>query len=198
MARSRSSEHVATDELDRLIDLADEAIVAALAGRTAPSPDLSSLPLALGQHRAVFVSLHVDGELNGCIGAIDADEPVAHAVPRLAERAAFADPRLPPLQPGDYTELHIEVSLLSATTPIVARRRRALTSQLRPGIDGLLLRAGHRQGLFLPVVWQQLPDPDDFVDHLLAKAGIHPRSWPTDLEAERFTTQVRGRPAVTP
>ncbi|MDH3706488.1 MAG: AmmeMemoRadiSam system protein A [Acidimicrobiia bacterium] len=195
MAPSPSPEIVPVDDHDLLVDLADEAIAAALNRQPPPPPRLDTLPAALRRAHGAFVSLHVNGELNGCIGALDAAEPVGQAVPRLALSAAFADPRLPPLRAAQYGRLHIEVSVLSATIPVPADDRRELVGQLRPGIDGLVLRSGHRQGLFLPVVWQQLPAPEDFVHHLLAKAGLHPVGWPADLQAERFTAQIRGRPA---
>ena len=73
-------------------------------------------------------------------------------------------------------------------TPRVGRVM--LLHVLRPGDDGLIIGSGRHQALFLPSVWQQLPQPDDFVDQLFRKAGLRPEPWPTDLAASVFTTDT--------
>lgn len=129
------------------------------------------------------------GALNGCIGSLDGDEPLAHAVGRLAVAAAFHDPRLPALRPADRAALSVEISLLSPRAPIEASDQEELAAALRPGEDGVVVQVGHRRGLFLPDVWAQLPHPIDFLTHLWRKAGLRPGSWPSGLEASRFVTQ---------
>lgn len=181
------------DELELLVDLADAALSAALAGEPHLAPPLATLPEALHAHRGAFVTLHVDGALNGCIGDVAGRGPLAHAVTRLVLSAAFADPRLPPLEPEQYDRTTIQVSVLSAPQPVAAFGRAELTALLRPGVDGLIVRAGGRAGLFLPDVWEQLPDPDEFLDHLWRKAGVPPSVWPDSIE--RFGTQHVSRSA---
>ncbi len=141
------------------------------------------------------MTLTVAGELNGCIGNVEGIEPLGHAVARLALSAAFDDPRLPALRPVDYPHLTIELSLLSGLSTIAAGSRADLLRALRPHHDGVVVTAGPRQGLFLPSVWEQLPSPDEFLDHLWIKAGLTPRTWPTDLRAFRFTAQAYRRRA---
>jgi hypothetical protein len=111
------------------------------------------------------------------------------SVARHAWSAAFTDPRLPPLEYADYEDLDIAVSVLSPLSPIAARSRAILLSALRPGVDGLLIGSGSRRAVFLPSVWDELPDPEIFVDHLFRKAGLDPAWWPGDLTAFRFTAQ---------
>ena len=178
-----------------LLDLADDAIVDGLAGRPPAVPDVASLPPALREPAGVFVTLLVGGELNGCIGTIQGDEPIGQAVGRCARSAAFADPRLPPLRPADYESLTIEVSVLSPLTPIPAASRQQLLGQLRPGVDGLQIAAGAHRAVFLPVVWDKVPHPPDFVDHLLRKAGLPLGRWPHDMRAWRFTAEKLARRA---
>ena len=178
-----------------LLDLADAAVADGLRGRGPQVPDVADLPRPLQDPRGVFVTLNVDGELNGCIGTIEPREPLGLAVGRLARSAAFADPRLPPLRPRDYAGLTIEVSVLSPLEPVDASSRPELLEQLRPGVDGLVLAAGHHQGVFLPAVWEKLPDPDAFLDHLLRKAGLRPDTWPSGLRAQRFTVEKLSRRA---
>ena len=143
----------------------------------------------------VFVTLHVSGELNGCIGSIDGAEPLGQVVARHAWSAAFADPRLPPLPISDYPALSIEVSVLSPLRRIASGTREDVIKRLRPGEDGLVLEQGPRRALFLPSVWAQIPDPERFLDHLLYKAGMRPGSWPGGIRAWCFTTQTFSRPA---
>jgi len=64
-----------------------------------------------------------------------------------------------------------------------------LLAQLRPGVDGLILRAGAHQGTFLPSVWEQLPRREDFLAHLKVKAGLPPDYWSDDIQVWRYTTE---------
>jgi len=176
-----------------LLDIADAAIVDGLLGRPPAAPPLAAVPPALRALRGVFATLTIDGELNGCIGTIKGVEALSHATARHAWSAAFDDPRLPPLRPADYAQLTIEVSVLSPLAPIPAHSRADLLAQLRPEIDGLVIAAGHHQGVFLPTVWEQLTEPSVFLTHLQLKAGLDPSWWPPGMRAWRFTTEKFGR-----
>jgi AmmeMemoRadiSam system protein A len=191
MAPSPSPEPLGLHELDRLVDLADDTLVAALTDRPSASPRLRALPAVLHRRRGAFVTLTVDGQLNGCIGDVAGRQPLASSVPRLALAAAFDDPRLPALRVEEYRHLTIEVSVLSEPDPIDASDRAELVAGLRPGVDGVIIGAGERTGLFLPDVWSQLPGADDFLDHLWRKAGLPASVWPDTIM--RFTTQRRSR-----
>jgi AmmeMemoRadiSam system protein A len=198
MRRSQSSDtQIATDEVELLLDIADVTIAAALVGRPVSIPRLQELPRALQLRVGAFVTLTVDDQLNGCIGNIEGIEPIGHAVARLALSAAFGDPRLPPLQPADYPRLTIELSLLSELSALSADSFGDLRRALRPHHDGLVIAAGAHQALFLPSVWDQLPDPDQFLDHLWIKAGLAPRNWPDNLRSFVFTAQKHRRCAGT-
>jgi AmmeMemoRadiSam system protein A len=194
MAPSPSAEPSLRDqEAARLLDLADDAILDGLLGRPFVAPDLAALPLALRRPTGAFVTLNVDGELNGCIGTVEAVEALASAVPRLARSAAFSDPRLPALRLADYPSLTIEVSVLSPLAPASAGSRRELLDRLRPGMDGLVVAAGPRQAVFLPAVWEKLADPEAFLDHLQHKAGLR-GTWPQGMRAWTFAVQRLARP----
>lgn len=173
-------------DADILLDIAEETLRARLSG-SAPV-DLTQLPRPLSQPLGAFVTLHVGGELNGCIGHTVTSAPIAETVAELTVRSAFHDPRLPALRPTDLDDVDIEISLLSERTAVPAHTRGELLAQLRPGVDGLVLTSGHHSALFLPTVWHQLPDPDDFIDRLLRKAGLPADRWPDDMRADVFTT----------
>jgi len=174
-------------DVERLLDIAEAAIVDGLFGGRPSAPPVSALPPALRETSGVFVTLTVDGSLNGCIGCIEGVEPLGHAVPRHAWAAAFADPRLPSLRPEAYERLLIEISVLSPLSPIPADSREDLLAQLRPHVDGLVVAAGGGRALFLPSVWEQLPQPEEFLDHLQLKAGLPPGRWPPGMLSYRFT-----------
>ena len=183
-------------ELDVLFSIAGTAILDGLRGGTPRLPPVETLPTALQQAVDAFVTLTVDGALNGCIGAIESAEPLGVAVAHHAWSAAFTDPRLPPLRYEQYERLEIEISLLSPLEPVAATSRDELLGQLRPHVDGLVVTRGPRRGLFLPAVWGQLPDPDAFLDHLLLKAGLSPHGWPAGMAAARFTATRHARKAA--
>jgi AmmeMemoRadiSam system protein A len=191
MAPSPSPEHLGEADGQLLLDLAEWSIHTALrpsgADRAAP-PAPPTPPDHLHAPHGAFVTLTVDGRLNGCIGAIETPEPLPACIARLARAAAFDDPRLPPLRREDLPALAIEVSILSPLEPIEAGSRAEVLGSVEPHVHGLQIEAERRRGVFLPDVWAQLPDPDDFLDHLLAKAGLHPRTWPAGLRAHRFAT----------
>jgi len=179
---------LAEQDADVLLDLAESAIRACLLSGRSPEPDVASLPQSLQRRRGAFVTLHVAGELNGCIGNIDGTTSLAVDVPDLAVKAAVDDPRLPALRNDDLAALSIEISLLSPTKGVPARTRSELFRHLRANEHGLIVEFGRHRAVLLPDVWTQLPDPDTFVDQLLRKAGIPNDPWPFDLIAAVFTT----------
>ncbi|MFI3218892.1 MAG: AMMECR1 domain-containing protein, partial [Methylococcales bacterium] len=65
-----------------------------------------------------------------------------------------------------------------------------LVSQIQPNIDGLILQEGHLRGTFLPSVWEQLPDPKQFLQHLKQKAGLPPDYWSNTVKIYRYTTEI--------
>jgi AmmeMemoRadiSam system protein A len=202
MARSPLSEAacerpLGVADVDRLLDIAERAIVDGLRNLHPTVPSAHDLPDELRRSAGTFVTLNVRGELNGCIGSIESDEPLGVSVARHAWSAAFTDPRLPALRWADYEHLDIEISILSPLAPIAAPSRDELLHLLEPGVHGLLIAAGSRQAVFLPSVWEQLPSASTFLAHLFHKAGLAPGSWPDNLRAFTFTADKFGRRAGT-
>ena len=184
------------DELDALFGLADLGVRAGLEGLSHPAVPPDTLLPALREQRGAFVTLEVAGALNGCVGTVEAVEPLGVAVVRLAWSAAFADPRLPPLTAAEYPALEIKLSLLDPLEPLPASSEAEVVAALRPGVDGLVIRPGTTQAVFLPAVWRKLAEPLDFVRHLEAKAGLRPGQWPDGMRAWRFTATEHRRAAV--
>lgn len=136
---------------------------------------------ALGQPGACFVSLHLGEDLRGCVGRTEAAPRMVDQLLDNAWAAAFRDPRFPPLKRDEFERLSFEVHVLTPLTPLPFTGLPDLCARLRRGVDGLQLESETRRGVFLPVMWRQLPEPRDFVGQLLRKAQIR--------EAEAFTAQ---------
>jgi AmmeMemoRadiSam system protein A len=170
-----------------LFELAAAAIRRGLDGERFVTPDVESLPAELREPAAVFVTLEVRGQLNGCIGSMEADDPLGVAVARRAYDSAFHDPRLPRLTWRDYGDLSIEISILSPMQPLDVASEEELLSALRPGVDGLLIESGWNRGTFLPAVWDDVLDAPTFLAHLYAKAGLP--GWVPGLCVWRYQTE---------
>lgn len=156
----------------------------------AQCPDIAGHPW-LEAAGACFVTLHLRSRqaqnLRGCIGTIDPYRSLLDDVRGNATSAAFRDPRFPPLQPAEYSRLHVEVSELSPREQLGYRDRADLVAQLRPGVDGVMLAYDGRRGTYLPQVWEHLPDPDVFLASLVVKARLPADFWSDDIEAWRYT-----------
>lgn len=131
----------------------------------------------LDQPGASFVTLTMNGQLRGCIGTLEAHQPLGQDVRHNALGAAFHDPRFAPLSAAEYDQVKIEVSVLEEPQPMTFTSEQDALSQLRPGQDGLILRSQGRRATFLPQVWEQLPQPAEFMAHLKRKAGLPASHW---------------------
>jgi MEMO1 family protein len=145
---------------------------------------------ALQARCGTFVTLKIDHQLRGCIGSLTASAPLVTGVRDNALNAAFHDPRFSPLSQKELERVQIEVSVL--TEPVVLEYRDAddLLAKLKPGIDGLIIKKGFASATFLPQVWDQLPQPEQFLAHLCMKAGLSAGQWRKgDLEVKVYQVQ---------
>ena len=154
--------------------------------------DLTTLPPELGETGACFVTLKKQGHLRGCIGSPEAWRPLGTDLCANAERAAFHDPRFAPVKPTEVDALDIHISVLSPKHPFPVTSNADMVAKLTPGVDGLIIRDQGHGALFLPAVWDQLPDPAQFVAHLKHKAGLNPDHWSDTFQAWRFIAAETG------
>jgi AmmeMemoRadiSam system protein A len=164
-------------EKQTLLMLARQALEHAVRGQPLPDIDLPSLTPRLRAKGAAFVTLTISGELRGCIGALEAYQPLAEDVREHAVAAALNDFRFPPVQPEELARIKVEVSRLTAPRLLVHETPDELLAGLRPGVDGVVLRDGLRRATFLPQVWEKIPDPVEFLEHLCLKMGESPNLW---------------------
>lgn len=136
---------------------------------------------------ATFVTLRQGGLLRGCVGTLHAYRPLLDDVRANARAAAFSDTRFPPLTREEFTAVDFEVSLLSTPEPVSVASEAEAVAILRPGIDGVILEYRGHRSTFLPQVWEQLPDPYQFLAHLKHKAGLSPTFWHPELRLWRYT-----------
>jgi uncharacterized protein len=187
MARSSCIE-LSAAEREPLLQIARKSVHSGVDSSVSFTLALQDLPQALRVKRAVFVTLSSGGTLRGCIGSLEASQPLARAVAEAAHGAAFRDPRFAPLQAHELDHISIEISVLSAMEPMPVSSRAELLAALQPARDGLLLQEGQHRATFLPHVWRQLPDPDIFFNHLLTKAGLPVGYWSPHLTFFRYQT----------
>ena len=140
--------------------------------------------------RGTFVTLKIDQELRGCIGNLGPDEKVVDGIRRNAINAAFNDFRFSPLTRDELDKIDIEVSILTEPEPLAHKGGDDLLAKLRPRVDGVIIRKGGAGATFLPQVWEQLPDPREFMEHLCMKAGLPKDAWMSrDLGVSTYQVQ---------
>lgn len=138
--------------------------------------DLEKIPPEFQEKRGVFVTLHKKGELRGCIGYILPVETIYNAVRQNALSAAFHDPRFPPLEKEELSEIKIEISILSVPEKLEFSSPEDLLQKLTKK-EGVILEKNGRQATFLPQVWESFPDKEDFLEHLSQKADLDLHEW---------------------
>ena len=183
------ADRLSEDEGRYLIELARDTIHRRLFDKGLR--DISPPPsVRLNQRRGTFVTLTIDGNLRGCIGHIVPKGSIIEGVRENAINAAFYDPRFRPLSKKEFDKIKIEVSILTNPEPLEYKDAEDLLAKLRPGIDGVIIKKGYHQATFLPQVWEQLPDKEEFLAHLCLKAGLDPDTWKRE-KLEVLTYQVQ-------
>ena len=138
---------------------------------------------------ATFVTLRWrSGDLQGCIGTLQADRGIVDDVEYNAIAAGTRDPRTRPCKLGDIDNLHVELSILSPLEPIGSE------DDIRVGTDGIVLHASGRRATFLPVMWERLPTKQIFMAELRHKAGLS-RTYAGEMQLMRYTVDKFEDPA---
>jgi AmmeMemoRadiSam system protein A len=172
-------------EADRqsLLELARRAIAEAISLQK-PSACIPHSGV-FAEKRGVFVTLLAHGRLRGCIGVIEAFEPLGESIARCAGSAACEDPRFSPVSAEELRELQIELSLLSPPEPI-------LPENIEIGKHGLLISQALKRGLLLPqVAVQHKLSREQFLEETCRKAGLARQAWQEpETQILGFTSEV--------
>jgi len=180
-----------TQSSDLLITFAGRSILHGLAMGSRGEPDESALPTELAAPGACFVTLSTAAqELRGCRGVLEASRPLAWDVWDNAYASAFDDPRFAPVTAAEIAEVVIEISVLGPLEPIVVDSEESLLQILVPGRDGVVLGWRGRRATFLPKVWENLPDPMEFLSQLKRKAGLPRSFWAPDVDIRIYHTEI--------
>lgn len=184
--------HFTREQGMALVALARRTIQESLGEKPPADPKLEQALAceALKVKAGTFVTLTMNGQLRGCIGSLEGREPLVEGVRHNAINAAFRDPRFSGLTKKELNRVHVEVSVLTDPKPLDYTDYRDLLMKLRPGIDGVIIRQGYAGATFLPQVWEQLPDKEEFLGHLCMKAGLSPEEWKKGrLEVQTYQVQ---------
>jgi AmmeMemoRadiSam system protein A len=170
-----------SDEKSLLLNLARRSIELAVNQQPHLQLKMDVFSPALCEDGAAFVTLTENGELRGCIGALEPYQPLVQDVCEHAAAAALEDYRFLPVRPEEVEHLEIEISRLTSPVPLPYDQPGDLLHKLRPGIDGVILKDGARRATFLPQVWEDVPNPAEFLSHLCMKMGAPANLWQKKL-----------------
>ncbi|MEM7826994.1 MAG: TIGR00296 family protein [Candidatus Aenigmatarchaeota archaeon] len=146
----------------------------------------------LNEKRGVFTTIETypEHELRGCIGIPYPIKAIGEAVIESA-KSACEDMRFPPLTKDELDMVVIEVSVLDIPEEIKVKTPKEYLDKIKPKKDGLIIRYGYASGLFLPQVWEKIPDKEAFLENLCMKAGLPPKTWKLpEAKIYRFSAQI--------
>jgi len=170
----------------QLLALARQTLIDYFSPQRSDSKTNTADPL-LRRHAGCFVTLDLDGCLCGCMGDIEGSRPLAESIPELALCSAFKDPRFQPLSASQMDRLTIELSILSPLSALKVRDEDALLRYLTEHAYGVVLSDAFHRSVYLPQVWEQLPQPKKFIRALKRKGGWSADYWSDDMQVEVFT-----------
>lgn len=123
-------------------------------------------PEILHERAGVFVSIHKDGQLRGCIGTIGpVTESIAREIIRNAVSAGTEDPRFDAVRINELDKLVYSVDVLGPVEDIKDK------SQLDVKRYGVIVSCGGRRGLLLPNL-EGVDTVDYQIDIARQKGGI--------------------------
>lgn len=183
------SEKLNDGEKQTLLKVARESIEFLIQEKTLAKLNLQSFPLTLQEQGASFVTLTIQNKLRGCMGALEAYQPLVEDVREHAIAAAFEDPRFRPVEKSELNRIRIEVSRLGAPQALSYDSGEDLIKKINPHIDGVIVKYGERKATFLPQVWEKISDPKEFMNQLCYKM-IGQANLCRESKLQVFTYQV--------
>jgi len=174
---------LSTDEKKELISLVRKVIEEKLFAKSKLLPKLDS-PI-FKEKKGAFVTIRKLDNLRGCIGVIEAKDPLNVVIERMAYSSAFEDPRFSPLTREEYPNINIEISVLSKPHKVNS------PNEVIVGKHGIIISHDHRRGLLLPqVAVENNWDREEFLNHGCIKAYLAPDKWKDDAIIEVFEADV--------
>lgn len=179
---------ISIDQKRRLLQLARNSIVHYFQNQTPLELKPEPTDPLLSSHSGAFVTLHLNGDLRGCVGLIMADVPLHKTICEMACKAAFEDDRFSPLNENELPLVDLEISIMSTIAPLQNKH------DIEIGKTGLIVRKGSNQGLLLPQVAEEWNwSVDQFLSETCYKAGLPRYAWQQDgINIFYFTATVFG------
>lgn len=175
------------DDGNFLLSLARSTIERFVKNEKIEKPE--NYPEGFDEKRGVFCTITKNKKLRGCIGLPYPIKPLIDAVTDAAQ-SVCEDPRFPPLKRDELNKIKVEISILTEPELIAVNKPDEYPDKISKD-DGLILRYGPYEGLFLPQVWEHLPDKKDFLDNLCLKAGLAPGMWlDPRIKIYKFNAQI--------
>jgi len=178
-------------EIDKkkLLEIAREAITCTVRNEQLVKIKLQEYSQLLRDPGASFVTLTIQGKLRGCIGTLEANQPLVLDVQEHAVAAALEDYRFPVVREEELQLISIEISRLTPVQLVDYSTHEDLISKICVNVDGVLIKATGRRATFLPQVWEKVPDPEQFLSQLCMKMGATPDLW-REKHLQIYTYQV--------
>lgn len=169
-----------------LLKIAKVSLNEAVITHKAFKPERENYDDILFNRGAAFINLYKNGELRGSSGALLPSEAVAFVVAQNTYMAALEDKNFTPISKEELPQIKISLSLLTGFERIVYNNEADLLKMIQVGSDGLVIRDGNRQGVFLPSEWKKYPKPQEFLNNLKIKTGMSPAYWSNRIKVYRF------------
>jgi AmmeMemoRadiSam system protein A len=175
---------ISAADQQRLLDIARTALVATVNGTPEPRPRAEG---ALARSAAAFVTLHVAGQLRGCIGHLNENDPLVQTIAQCARLACTEDPRFPAITATEVHLVDVEISVLGPFQRVTS------PEEIVVGRHGLLIEHNGRRGLLLPQVATEYQwTTETFLEQTCKKAGLAGDSWQRGATLYRFEAEVFG------
>ena len=172
---------------EKLVKLARESILLKFKGKTPNLLEYSKYATPQG----VFVTIHKNGALRGCVGFPMPYYPLNESIEKAAKAAAFEDTRFQPISENEYNDLKFEISILTVPEKINVKNPEDYIKKIRIGEDGLIIKNQFTSGLLLPqVAFECGFDEKQFLEQTCLKAGLTKSAW-KEIGTEVFKFQAK-------
>lgn len=184
----RNLQNFARHNKQNLLQIVEKSLKSAVLHQEIYQPNRAKLNSVLFNKGASFVTLRKGKDLRGCIGSVLPSKAIAIDLADNAYAAAMNDTRFQPVNENELKDIDFSIALLTNFEEIEFNSYQDLLSKIKPDLDGILIKDGEREGLFLPSVWKELTDKQDFITQLKIKAGLSPSYWSDNIKVFRFRT----------
>lgn len=176
-------------EKEYMLNLSREALTWYLKYKQTPDPKPEELTDNLREKRPCFVTLTKKGDLRGCIGLFEFNRPLYKNIIERAILAATQDIRFPnSVSVDELKDIKIEISILTEPKELKFASPEDLLSKLTPFQDGIILSTEYGNSTYLPQVWEQIPQKEEFLSSLCMKHGAPANYWKTNYKNLKVET----------